>query len=110
MSFFPAMSAHGQCELPVAQRAMHHVPVAASPDSEKTAPVEGAAPPFDLAAAEEAGCDVLDRGRRRFLHTQVDPLTLAMTFPLTWPPTLPLIFARAVAGQQRAHGGDRAVV
>src|SRR5882672_1470403 len=62
---------------PIAERAVHHVTVAASPDPEKAAPMQRAAPPFDLAGAEEARRDVLDRGRRRLLHAEVDILALA---------------------------------
>src|SRR5271155_4046909 len=64
---------------PVAQRAVHDVAVAASADAEIAAPVQRAATRLDAALAKVAAGDVLDRGGRRFLHTEIDPLAGAVT-------------------------------
>ena len=79
---------------PIAERAMHDVPVAAFADPKETAPVQSAAARLGLVALEVSASDMLDRRRSRLLHAEIDPLTLGSI----------------VACEQREHHSDRAEI
>src|SRR5690242_14297000 len=79
---------------PVAERAVHNIAVAASADSEVAAPVQRTAARFDLTLPKITSGDMLYRASRRLVHAQVDPLACAI----------------AIAGKERAHGRDRAII
>src|SRR5580658_4150156 len=79
---------------PVAERAMHDVPVAAFADPKETAPVQSAAAWLGLVAFEVSAGDVLDGRSGGLLHAEIDPLPVG----------------GAIARKQREHHGNCAEV